>query len=331
MNRISVLLPVSIAVLFAGCASEVPAPVSDRQEKSITTGQPPAVNKTEPEPGQPKAEPLPPVRFSGARPETYTVRKGDTLFSIARELGVDYRELAAWNQLESPSLIKVGQVLRLTAATAEAGTMPPTQPVVVATLPPVQPVVPAAAQPVSAAPAPEPVIKPIPAPPLISEPQAVKRSYTAQTLIEMPSRPPVAQPGVPAADNGSKTRVVEGISWTWPAQGKLLGEFSETGNNKGVDIGGEAGQPVLAASGGKVVYSGSGLRGYGKLIIIRHSETYLSAYAHNREILVKEGETVSQGQKIGEMGDTDSDQVKLHFEIREGGKPVDPMRFLPTS
>ena len=107
--------------------------------------------------------------------------------------------------------------------------------------------------------------------------------------------------------------------------------FSEATSLKGIDIAGAAGQPVTAGAAGKVVYAGTGLRGYGKLIIVKHNDTYLSAYAHNREILVKEGQQVAKGQKIAEMGNTDADQVKLHFEIRRQGKPVDPLRYLPPA
>ena len=120
----------------------------------------------------------------------------------------------------------------------------------------------------------------------------------------------------------------EEITWTWPANGKLIGTFSE-GGNKGIDINGKAGDAVLAASSGKVVYSGTGLRGYGKLVIVKHNNTFLTAYAHNQNVLVKEGQSVSKGQKIAEMGNTDADQVKLHFEVRRQGKPVDPLKYLP--
>ena len=114
-----------------------------------------------------------------------------------------------------------------------------------------------------------------------------------------------------------------------PAKGKLVGQFSESANRKGIDIAGKLGQPVLASAAGKVVYSGSGLRGYGKLIIIKHNKTYLSAYAHNDKIIVKEGQSVTRGQKIAEMGNTDSNRVELHFEVRRFGKPVDPAKYLP--
>ena len=117
----------------------------------------------------------------------------------------------------------------------------------------------------------------------------------------------------------------------WPAKGKILTAFSEAASLKGIDIAGTSGQAVAASAGGKVVYAGTGLRGYGKLIIIKHNGTYLSAYAHNKEILVKEGQQVTRGQRIAEMGNTDTDQVKLHFEIRRQGKPVDPLRYLPPA
>ena len=137
-----------------------------------------------------------------------------------------------------------------------------------------------------------------------------------------------SKPAPAASDdeNGS-----DKIDWLWPATGKLVTGFSDTANLKGIDIAGKAGQPVVATAGGKVVYAGTGLRGYGKLVIVKHNNTFLSAYAHNNDILVKEGQQVSRGQKIAEMGDTDSDQVKLHFEIRRLGKPVDPLKYLPPA
>ena len=123
----------------------------------------------------------------------------------------------------------------------------------------------------------------------------------------------------------------EKLGWIWPATGKVVSGFSETATLKGIDIAGKSGQPVVASAAGKVVYAGTGLRGYGKLIIVKHNSTFLSAYAHNKEIEVKEGQQVTKGQKIAEMGDTDADQVKLHFDIRRLGKPVDPARYLPPA
>ena len=119
------------------------------------------------------------------------------------------------------------------------------------------------------------------------------------------------------------------MGWIWPAQGSLIAGFDEA-KNKGLDIGGKAGDAVLAAADGRVVYAGAGLRGYGNLIILKHNNTYLTAYAHNQTLLVKEDQSVQKGQKIAEMGNSDADRVKLHFEIRRQGKPVDPARYLPA-
>lgn len=134
--------------------------------------------------------------------------------------------------------------------------------------------------------------------------------------------PAAAAPAVAAAPNGD-------IQFAWPASGPILAKFDET-RNKGVDIGGKAGDPVLAAADGRVVYAGAGLRGYGNLLIVQHNKTYLTAYAHNQKLLVKEDQTVHRGQKIAEMGSTDTDRVKLHFEVRREGKPADPLHYLPA-
>lgn len=131
----------------------------------------------------------------------------------------------------------------------------------------------------------------------------------------------------PKADAGTTSE--EPISWSWPGTGRVIEEFSEA-KNKGIDLEGKAGDPVLASADGKVVYSGSGLRGYGNLVIVKHDNMFLSAYAHNRMLLAKEGQAVKRGQKIAEMGNSDSDKVKLHFEVRRQGKPVDPMKYLPA-
>ena len=262
-----------------------------------------------------------PYREGDWRPEYHIVKKGDTLYSIALDYGQDYRELAAWNNLEDPGLIKIDQRLRLFPqdSVGEATTAQPT---------------------------------PLPAPvaaPMFSEPKARKLPYSEQALVQLkmaaskaaatpiPSGPATAQPSTksPAAHATpapAQKDVPAGdgkMIWEWPAQGRLLYGFGQGANQKGVGIDGRSGQPVLAAAPGKVVYSGSGLRGYGKLIIIKHNASYLSVYAHNSQILVKEGQTVAKGQKIAEIGDTDSDRVALHFEIRRLGKPIDPLQYLP--
>ena len=173
------------------------------------------------------------------------------------------------------------------------------------------------------------------------EPKAGKEPYSDQALAQAqaPQKAPetaaliAAKPEI-KAETKPEVKPAEAAAggdefvWIWPANGKMIGTFSE-GGSKGVDIAGKAGEPVVAAGDGKVVYSGTGLRGYGKLVIVKHNNTYLSAYAHNQSVMVKEGQTVSKGQKIAEMGNTDADQVKLHFEVRRQGKPVDPLKYLP--
>ena len=142
---------------------------------------------------------------------------------------------------------------------------------------------------------------------------------------EKQSSPPASSAPAPAA----ATAAEDEIAWIWPTNGAVLAGFDEV-KNKGLDIGGSAGDPVLAAADGRVVYVGAGLRGYGNLIILKHNNTYLTAYAHNQTLLIKEDQAVRKGQKIAEMGNSDADRVKLHFEIRRQGKPVDPAKYLPA-
>jgi lipoprotein NlpD len=247
----------------------------------------------------------------------YIVQKGDTLYSIAFLNGVDYRDVADWNKLENPAAIKIGQQLQLHITT---GGTPPSRD---------------DPKPVMLSQVPE-------AGTTKSYPKVGKLAYTAQALAQAEKlqnettgavvTTPVVAAAVPAKTTVSPARPVDDeapLEWGMPTNGKLIAGFSENDNRKGVDIVGQRGQSVVASAAGKVVYSGSGLRGYGKLIIIKHNKTYLSAYAHNDQILVKEGQSVSKGQKIAEMGNTDADQVKLHFEIRRLGKPVDPAKYLP--
>jgi lipoprotein NlpD len=224
----------------------------------------------------------------------YLVQRGDTLYSIAFRFGWDWKALAARNGIAPPYLIRVGQVIRFD------GRQPARAPIV-ATTPVVTP----------AAPASRPSA-PIQAPP------ARKQSVAPAPIKATPATAPVQ--AVQRSTSG----------WAWPSNGALIGRFSSNGSlNKGIDIAGELGQPVLAASDGSVVYAGSGLRGYGELVIIKHSDTYVSAYGHNRRLLVREGQQVKAGQTIAEMGSTGADRVKLHFEIRRQGKPVDPLQYLP--
>lgn len=234
----------------------------------------------------------------------YTVRKGDTLLRISLDFGQNYRDLVTWNNLANPDDIKVGQVLRVTPPEGERTANVQTQPI---------PMPPSAAVPRK------------------TEPRADKTPYTEGKVAETRPATPApatgapAAPAAPAAAANDEAR----LSWMWPSEGRVIANFDD-GRNKGIDIAGKLGQPVVAAGSGKVMYAGSGIRGYGNLVIVKHSNSLLSAYAHNRKISVKEGDNVAKGQVIAEMGDSDADLVKLHFEIRQQGKPVDPTRFLPV-
>lgn len=170
-----------------------------------------------------------------------------------------------------------------------------------------------------------------------ADPNAV--ATRAVTAVKLETRPLDAPRGQPAAASGTAPAAAlptppvaregdDDINWLWPAKGTVVGAFDET-RTKGLAIAGKVGDPVIAAADGKVVYAGSGLRGYGNLVIIKHNNTYLTAYAHNQALLVKEEQAVKRGQKIAEMGATDAERVQLHFEIRKQGKPIDPAKLLP--
>jgi lipoprotein NlpD len=289
------------------------------------------------------------------------VKRGDTLAAIALEFGLDYREVAGWNGIDNPDRILVGQVLRLVppgetraGATVDAATGVTTTPLKAA--PPVVESRPAAAAGGAAATsapprntdtlkvAPKALKEPYseamaremakaPVEPVVIAKAEPSRAPTAPTPAAVPPAAPAAVPATPSTAPAGPTSADadDDIDWVWPARGKLVTGFSDTANLKGIDIAGQAGAPVIASAGGKVVYAGAGLRGYGKLVIIKHNNKFLSAYAHNREILVKEGQQVTRGQKIAEMGSTDADQTKLHFEIRRLGKPMDPLKYLPPA
>lgn len=163
--------------------------------------------------------------------------------------------------------------------------------------------------------------------PLVVTRPVTSGNATTTTTAAAPARPSSAA-SAPAGSPQPATSD-DDIAWIWPAQGKLISGFDEV-KNKGYDIDGKVGDPIVASGDGRVVYAGAGLRGYGNLIILKHNNTYLTAYAHNQTLLVKEDQTVKKGQKIAEMGNSDADRVKLHFEIRRQGKPVDPARYLPA-
>ncbi len=212
--------------------------------------------------------------------DDHKVLKGETLYSIAYQHGLDYRELAAWNRIAKPYTIYPGQRLQLKGPKIPLGTRTQT-------------------------------------------------ATAAKKRVSTKQPPPATRKKTATAKQPKATRTVR-HTWVWPVRGKLIQKYSaKGGGNKGIDIAGKPGQPILAASSGKVVYSGDGLPGYGNLIIVKHSDQYLSAYAHNRRLLVQEGRSVTRGQKIAELGGTGARSPRLHFEIRRHGKPVDPLRYLP--
>ncbi len=283
--------------LLAGCASTsvTRAPVEDRGGN--TTGQ--AVGGVD-------ASTLPGAENAG-KPGYYTVRAGDTIMKIATEVGQPWRDIASWNKLDNPNVIEVGQVLRVVPPSGGVATPSPAE----ARAPAAKPATPAAAQATPGTPGTPPAAAAPPAAPVAAAPAAAASAASAEARL---SPPPSA-----GADD---------VKFIWPAKGTVVATFDEA-KNKGIGIAGKPGEPVVAAADGKVVYAGAGLRGYGNLIIIKHNNTFLTAYAHNQKLLVKEDENVKKGQKIAEMGSTDADRVKLHFEIRRSGKPVDPARYLP--
>lgn len=287
--------------VMAGCAVRTGAPVVDR------------VVGAKAAPGKPPLEAKPAPSPTDARPEFHAVRKGDTLYSIALDYGLDYRELAQWNGITEVSVIGIGQQLRLSPP---AGTAAATAPLKAA--PGVQ------ERPLDETPAAvgDGGVK--------TQPRAVRAPYSDQTYAQMAGLKPEpsarTEPRPPPGQEGE-----DYVAWGWPASGKVIGAFSDSANLKGISIAGKLGQPVLASAPGRVIFSGTGIRGFGKLIVIKHNNTFLSVYAHNSELLVKEGQNVAKGQKIAEMGSTDADQVRLHFEIRRLGKPVDPIKLLPPA
>lgn len=276
--------------------------------------------------------PAKPYREGDWRPEFHVVRKGDTLYSIALDYGRDYRELAAWNRLEDPALIRIDQRLRLFPPEGEATAAE--APAATATAIPVKTgpkgrKLPYSDQALAQLNMPSATTGPSPTT-VAAAPASSKSPAVLPPARMTPAPKPDAKPAPAAAAAAASPSVADDkLTWEWPARGKLGYRFGEGSNQKGIAIDGKVGDAVLASAPGKVVYSGSGLRGYGKLVIIKHNASYLSVYAHNSQILVKEGQAVAKGQKIAEMGNTDSSRVGLHFEIRRLGKPVDPMQYLP--
>jgi lipoprotein NlpD len=292
---------VVLATVLAGCAaSRNRAPVEDRS--SVRTAP---VSPTGAVPIDPR---LLPGAENAGKPGYYTVKPGDTLIRIGLENGQNWRDVVRWNNLENPNIIEVGQVLRVVPPGADPNAAT-TRGVVTSRVEP----------------------RPLDARPAAAESQAAaaaraaSQPATAVTAASAASGASAAASSVPSAAREGD----DDIAWSWPAGGGVMEPFDDA-RHKGLSIGGKAGDPVYAAADGRVVYAGSGLRGYGNLLILKHNSTYLTAYAHNQTLLVKEDQAVRRGQKIAEMGATDTDHVQLHFEIRKQGKPIDPAKLLPA-
>ena len=294
--------------LLAACTSRPrgPIPVEDRvagqsTSRPVQRVQPQVASESARAPAPAPVATSSPVSMGPAmagsenagKPGFYSVRPGDTLTKIALDHGQAWRDIAKWNGLDNPNMIEVDQVLRVAPPVMELAANRQTKPVMAQNPTPAN---------TSASNTPTPTASSAPA-----------------------SSASNAAPSASAPVNVSD----DGMTFAWPHPGPVLAGFDEA-KNKGLDFAGKAGDPVLAAGDGKVVYAGSGLRGYGNLVILKHNNTYLTAYAHNQTLLVKEDQSVTKGQRIADMGSSDSDRVKLHFEIRKQGKPVDPAKLLPA-
>jgi lipoprotein NlpD len=297
------------SALLAACGTSLNrAPVEDR-----AAGRSPSSAPAAAAPADAPGKPLPGVENLG-KPGYYAVKPGDTLMRVALENGQAWRDIARWNNIDNPNVLEVGQVLRVlppgvdaSAAAARAVTVAKVD------IKPLdaKPVNGAASAPAAAQPAsPTPVVAA--APPVV-----------AAATSPAPTATP-AQAAPPAAPRDAD----DDVAWAWPSTATVAAPFDE-GRSKGLVFAGKAGDPVLAAADGRVVYAGSGLRGFGNLVIVKHNNSYLTAYAHNQTLLVKEDQAVRRGQRIAEMGSSDAERVQLLFEIRRLGKPIDPARLLP--
>jgi lipoprotein NlpD len=320
MRRISVRprrgLVLALVCALAGCAtSRQPAPVEERNPRSPPVVPSASASAPMPAPGTVAAvPPVDPNAKPGAenagKPGYYTIKPGDTLIRVGLETGQNARDIARWNNIDNPNSLEVGQVIRVAppgsdpAATTARGVTAPRVDV----------------RPLDSRPA-----------PVASAPATTAPPLTAPAITPAPpAMPPAAN--TPSTGGGAPPAAREpddDVNWTWPAGGAVINGFDEA-KNKGLAISGKAGDPVFAAADGRVVYAGSGLRGYGNLVIVKHNNTYLTAYAHNQSLLVKEDQVVRRGQKIAEMGSSDAERVQLHFEIRRLGRPIDPARLLPS-
>lgn len=296
-------------VLIVGCASpQQQAPVEDRPRTAVRPAPAPVASSAPVE----VVKPLRGIENAG-KPGYYTIRPGDTLIRIGLENGQSWKDIARWSGIDNPNLIEVGEVVRVVPPGVDPGVV--------------------ASRPVASSRVESRALDAKPGPATAAAASAA--SATAVTAAASASdsasaaTPAPAPAPAPARETSSASRDPDdNITWIWPAGGSVAGAFDDT-RNKGITITGRAGDPVLAAADGRVVYAGSGLRGYGNLVIVKHNNTYLTAYAHNQTLLVKEDQVVRRGQRIAEMGSSDASRVQLHFEIRKQGKPIDPTRLLP--
>ena len=302
LRRGALLIAVSVV---AGC-SQTPnrAPIEDRSATPRAT-----VAAASPAQGPASsAEPTKPTTVDAnlGRPGFYTVKPGDTLIRIGLDSGQNWKDLMRWNNLNNPNLIEVGQVIRVVPPGVDPAS--------------------ATSRPVTTARVETRSLETKPGSAIIPQSAAASASAAA------PAAPGAKPPAAAAREAATPAPPREGdddINWAWPATAPVSTPFDDA-RNKGLVFRGKAGDPVYAAADGRVVYAGSGLRGYGNLVILKHNATYLTAYAHNQTLLVKDDQQVKRGQKIAEMGSTDADGVQLHFEIRKQGKPIDPARLLPA-
>lgn len=305
------LLMAFLSLLLAACV-EMPAnaPIDDRTNPIRTNPI-----KTEPVKSEQKAEePVKPAELIADKPGFYTVKQGDTLLRIAQQFNQNMRDLVDWNKLSNANTIKVGQLLRvqrpegMQVSTVQLDSGIETRPLNTNSSTP-QPT----QNPVSGLAKSGPIVNKIP--------------YSDQALADL-QRAEAGSParGLEAPRKPAEVKMMP-ARFIWPTDGTVVQTFE--GSKKGIDIAGQAGQPIVAAADGTVLYA-KNMRGYGNLIIVDHTDGIVSAYGHNKTILVREGQAVTKGQKIAEMGNTDSDVVKLHFEIRQLGKVVDPVPLLPS-
>ena len=310
-HRSALYWTLGAVLLLSGCASTTHrAPVEDRATASRPVPASSAATSA-PALGAAPAEAAALRPLTGAdnagKPGYYSVKPGDTLIRIGLENGQNWRDIARWSGLDNPNAIEIGQVLRVVPPAADANGVV-TRPV---------------------APGGRVDGKPLDGKPAAAV--AVAGTASAATAAPGGAPPSAAAPAPPpaVAPVAAAREGDEDVNWAWPAAGPVTTPFDDN-KSKGLAIGGKAGDPVLAAADGRVVYAGSGLRGYGNLVIVKHNATFLTAYAHNQSLLVKEDQVVRRGQRIAEMGSSDAEKVQLHFEIRRQGKPIDPARLLPA-